>query len=510
MFSRYKFICSNNFRNTQIARGLCITKHLFTKEQSWHTDSLDISLFYNNEKLRVPGRLNLLKEFFGISGTTAKRITEQEPRIKTCDPFILLQNIKTLRNENIEPQEVRKNLQLLYYCPLTVEHRINMLKELGLCGLQANHYVGFTKIWKSEMHLLKSYGLVPEDYSVLEPLRQLQVPEEYIKEVHIPHSFDGLKLAEVHKKLSTVFLKWLLNCERENVEQYQYTYRPLALKSMKLQLAIKELLVKKIGFTVDKIGRNCYLLCGSPSNMKQLLSMDQLGGMAVKDLVFTVPKILNTPFQQLIHLDMILQNAGITKASIKSLPMIFTLHPDTVEKRLENLRKIPEYEIFRSHPRLIRAIYYQKKIEKRMDYLQVKDTKGFPSLNVLSGDQDQFDRFLSFGDMKQNRKDIINFLATKLNTKVQIFQQALHRYQDLQGVTLLSVKETLEFLQDSGYSDKQILNAPELLMYPLPRIKEQLHRLEEHSEYQLNRNLKEKETFLQFVLYYIDKKPYII
>ncbi|MPD03629.1 hypothetical protein E2C01_099271 [Portunus trituberculatus] len=49
---------------------------------------------------------------------------------------------KSLMMENsVDPVNVRKNMALLYRCPLTTEHNIAVMKELGLNDLKAEYII---------------------------------------------------------------------------------------------------------------------------------------------------------------------------------------------------------------------------------------------------------------------------------------------------------------------------------------------------------------------------------
>lgn len=96
------------------------------------------------QTLDVGSRMNLIMDFFNVSKTTAYEIIRNEPRLQQVDLHDMFRNIQVLNSNGLNPDEVRKNLQLLYFSPLTIEHRIAILNELGLENLSAFQYTKFT------------------------------------------------------------------------------------------------------------------------------------------------------------------------------------------------------------------------------------------------------------------------------------------------------------------------------------------------------------------------------
>ncbi|XP_042225271.1 uncharacterized protein LOC121868578 isoform X2 [Homarus americanus] len=209
-------LCSVTFTNTSTAEAV-------TPEQ-------EVVLRY----VQPTSQVTMLMNYFNISRNTVYRILKKEPRLKACDVYTLARNMTTFMENCLCPEEVKEFISLLYRCPLTMEHNIAILKELGLHNLTAYYYIQFNKLFKCKVSLMKSWRLLPEKYDPRESvLAAMGVPQELLLTVNLPQDINECTLSEVHRELSIVFLRWCLKCDQDNIGKLRRTYN--LTKSMKLQ-----------------------------------------------------------------------------------------------------------------------------------------------------------------------------------------------------------------------------------------------------------------------------------
>ncbi|XP_037776073.1 uncharacterized protein LOC119573112 isoform X1 [Penaeus monodon] len=455
---------------------------------------------------KAPPRLKLLTDFFGVSKSQAQRIVEGDPRLGECDTFILSRNITTLKENGLSPEEVRSHLQLLYYCPLTVQHQIAILQELGLINLKVVHFKRFKKLYKSTFQLIQNYGLLSHGYDPKwDILKPLQVPEEIIENIDFPRKIANLTLGEIHEKLSSIYLQWRLECEEEDIKRIRHIYPPTKRKSMRLQCEMFELLNNEWNINNSKVLRHGYLLSGSPHNLRLIgEQVTELAGASTKEAVALAPRLLSVPYYKLLTISKILTDLGVEPNAVLSLPQVCTLNPETIQERIATLQKVPEFEALHSHPRILRLIYYNTKIKSRLDLLhQLKDVKSMPSLNILSGDTDQFHRYITLGELKQNRRDIVTFLARSFHVKSSKIRDMLK--VQLPQTTVINVKNNLHHLLAHGFTKEQVLEALDVVLYPPELVSDQLSHLAKRPEAQPYSEFKDNPNALQLLLYFIVK-----
>lgn len=85
-----------------------------------------------------------------------------------------------------------------------------------------------------------------------------------------------------------------------------------------------------------------------------------------------------------------LQDFGIPESALIKAPEIYTLGSNTVYKRLSKIKETPELASFINNPQVARLVYYDKKVESRLKYLQ---SKNCVSLNLLVTSDALFNRY---------------------------------------------------------------------------------------------------------------------
>lgn len=447
-----------------------------------------------------------IKQYFNVSKTTAYSIMDRDERLKNCNVHILSRNMNTLQKNGVDPLDVRNYMVLLYRCPLTTEHNIAVMKELGLNNLTVADFTQAVKLFKTRVSLLKSRGKLPEHYDPLETLASLEMPDHVLDSVEFSDNINNLTLAQLHQKLSSMYLSWRLNCSKEEVSKLQQKYR-LAKKSMMLQHKILLQLKHDWNINISKVQQNGYLLTCSPVNMALIDSkVKQIGGISVKYYALMTPRIFTIPYHLLLQVDHILTKLQLPQASLKALPRICTLHPDTLQKRINHLQQIPELFALWSHPRMLHLIYSHKKVTSRLDLLQqAKTTTVVPSLNRLSGTEKNFNKYMTVGDLKQNKRDVIMCLSIHLSVKPAVIRKCLHRQCWGPQTTVVNVQRNLSTLRELGFTEEQLMAGLDVVLYPPDLLSDQLAQLPHRAQAQPFSVLKSSISILQLLLYFMEK-----
>ncbi|XP_071545805.1 transcription termination factor 5, mitochondrial-like [Panulirus ornatus] len=454
-----------------------------------------------------PGpRLKMISDYFNVSKTTASRIAGSEPRLKNIDLHNLARNMNTLQEYGIKPDDVRNFLPLLCRCPLTMEHNAAILKELGFSSVTAEHLMKFKKIFKSSISVIKRWGLLPENYEPHEQvLAALGVPEDQVMTAELPSDITHFTLAQVHRELSNVYLSWRLDCSKNDIDRIRRIYS--ITKSMRLQDQVLHQLNHHWNISCDKVVQNGYLLACSPVNISFIeTEVKLIAGTDTKSLVTFTPRILTIPYQQLQYLSSILVKLGVTPGSLKTVPRICTLNPDTIQERITHLQQDPEFKALHSHPRMLRLICYYHTVRSRLDFLQqVKNTNAIPSLNTLSGTRSAFHKYISVGELRQNKRDVINCLAKFLNVKASVIRDKLHLQCWGPQTTVVSVRKNLVNLMQHGFSKEQVMAALDVVLYSPDLLLDQLTKLPHRPQVQPYSKLKSNPNVLQLLLYFMEK-----
>lgn len=475
----------------------CLSSHFFLEEKY---------------KVKPPCRLKILSEFFG-SSKKISALFKEEPRLAYCDPFNLQRNISTLKLYGITSSDMSSQLAFLCWKPLTVEHHIQMLHELMIRNPIITHYRSFTGIMKRPIKLLKAHGLIAEDYAPFEILNKMGCSEEVLEHLNLPTSIEDLTLAKVHQELSLTWLCWRLDCDRQKIEHIRKVYPQTIPKSMVLQNQFFNMLEDHFDYCNDKILRNGFLLNGSPANLRlimqelQCLLRKDNDGIELSQIAGYSARILITPHHFLIYIDRILQQLKISSHSLIKLPGIYTLHPNTVVNRINELQKFNEFKSFENHPRMIRTIYYNKKIKSRMDLVKKSDVKKLPSLNILTGSNAQFYKYITLGELRTNKRDLATFLAEYFSKEKSIVMELLNN-KNLPQTTVVDAQENIEFLIKVGFSCEQVWENVDVVVYQPELLHKEFEKVCMRINAQNLGEIRNNVNFLQLLLYFLNKATF--
>ncbi|KAK3878706.1 hypothetical protein Pcinc_016653 [Petrolisthes cinctipes] len=445
-----------------------------------------------------------LMNYFDISMSKSHKIIKSETRLKNCDIYTVEANIFTLKKYGLDPEQVQKNLSLLYRKPVKIEHDIAILKELGFINLCAQDYLIICNIFKSLVVSLKNCKMLPEHYDPIETmLVGFGLPSHRLPSQLRPSQLDLLTIQEVHILLSNAFLCWQLDCSEEVVKKMKAMYN-LNRKSITLQRKIIQDLDSYWNIDTEKVMRNPYILSCSPTNITHIATrVRKIAEVDLKELVFLTPRILAIPYHQLIQIDTILTSLDVTQAAVRAIPWVCTLKPETIEERINLLEQIPELGVLKSHPRVLRLIVYYKKVLSRLAHLQqVKNSSAVPSLNKLAGHNVLFDKYVKVGNSRRESRDIITFISEYFGVTRIAVRNMLHTRCWGPQTNVLNIKVNLAHLVDKGFTKRDLFSALDVVLYPPDFLKEQLSKLPHRPQVQTYLSNK---ILLYLLLYYMDK-----
>lgn len=507
----HRFSCTqtevfNSFHNTACSAETARYNHLKAGTEEPSTAGAVMGSTVANNIIQPKNHAEMIKEYFDISRSTAYRIIEKDDRLKSCDVHILARNLNTLQENNVDTAEVRNHMALLCRCPLTMEHDIAVMKEVGLKNLTAEHFAGSKKFFKRSVALFKRWGMLPEHYDPVEALIPLGIPDEVLNNVNFFNDINNLTLEQLHWNMSRVYLSWHLDCSNEEVNKLHQTYS-LTKKSMTLQQKVLDQLIHEWNISMSKIHQNAYLLKCSPVNIALIDSkVRNIAGIDVKEYASWTPRILTIPYHHLLRVSQILSTLPISAAAVKALPRICTLHPDTLSERINHLREDSEFSALQSHPRMLHLLFYHKKIISRLDLLQqVKKSNVVPSLNKVSGPRRVFSKYMKVGDLRQNKKDIITYLSQDFGVTPATIRKCLHLHCWGPQTTLTNVQRNLSVLKEVGFTIDQVMAGLDVVLYPPDVVQDQLNQLPQRPQVQPFSRFKSEVNVLQHLLYFIEK-----
>ncbi|KAK8718630.1 hypothetical protein OTU49_014592, partial [Cherax quadricarinatus] len=136
---------------------------------------------------------------------------------------------------------------------------------------------------------------------------------------------------------------------------------------------------------------------------------------------------------------------------------------------------------------------------------KVKKTDAVPSLSTLLGSESNFHKYITVGNQKHSRNDVITCLATDMNESISTIKDALHFQAWEQHPTVISVRQNLMTLMKKGFTKSQVLSALDVVLYPTELVQDQLSQLPHRLQALPFSMLISDPHVLQILLYFMEK-----
>ena len=354
-----------------------------------------------------------------------------------------------------------KHRQILQNSYLTLRNRTKIYEE---CGFVTPHNLSLlTKyiiVMNKSVDVLKKNKVIPMDLDLGNRLIKIASPDLSIElKTDIPlKMFRKLVLNEI--------LKFRLELNDSDIAKMWNCYSRMQHKSFESILEMLDLMENQVGLTKQKIRTNLYLLYGDPNNLKKYLKdFDKIAGMDIKEVLIMRPKIIMCNAESTKLILSYLRKYEIPEMGLINCFELLTLSPNTILDRLMQLKKIKEFDVLITHPRVLRLVHYFNKAKIRLEYLQQIKLKCI-SLNVLSSSSLAFEKYAKDGYDKTKGVDTVLYICNEFKKEVKEVRDMMWRHYNWCSVPTMRIKNTLEFLKYKGYKLEDIYESIHLLLYP--------------------------------------------
>jgi hypothetical protein len=300
---------------------------------------------------------------------------------------------------------------------------------------------------------------------------------------------DDMTLYVLRLKIIQRYLELVLDLTKEEFYRGITTYPTIKHRPLQVINETLNILQSVVMMPNNKIKNNMYLVHVDPDNLNQIIyDIRTIGGIDVKEVIRMHPKIATKSYSSLMETKKVLQEYGISNdAQIRCFD-IFTLGPNTVRKRLEEAKEIPEFNTFLRHPRFLKMIHYKNTAMKRIGNLYSSNKKCL-SLNILSGSSAHYETFEKApGDRLGKGKDLVFCISQALGEPYSAsdIRKQLKRHPYWINIPLVQVKYVYHQLS-ARYTNSDIYKNCVVLLYPWSKIKETLDSVNLKSEGKTNK-----------------------
>lgn len=370
-----------------------------------------------------------------------------------------------LLNLNIDVKALPKHPAILKLKSTILENRYQSLRESGFKAIDLELLSKYLYIMNRSIYLLKMYDMIDSSVNVGDHLvRLLNCPE--IDAGALVKENDSL--LKNRERLLINYFQHKLKMDAKQVETFKANHViKIRHKSFVQLTKCLDLLVQEFRFGNKEIIEHPFLLTADPNNMEKLLfEVKTIFGRDVRDIAQNRPIFLMTNWKSILEIIELLQKSNIPNSSLHYLLTLFALEPETVSQRLDELQSIEELNVLKEHPQILRLIYYQNKALHRLGYLKQMKVK-CPSINVLSGHTEIFEKFVRSASDGSKSRQIIFYLSKLLDMSEEDLKVQLNKHTQWSHISVLSLKNTVEYLFGQGFHKQHLRDNIVIVFYPM-------------------------------------------
>ncbi|KAF5275663.1 hypothetical protein FQA39_LY06775 [Lamprigera yunnana] len=407
-----------------------------------------------------------------------------------------LGELSTLRKSfGIEKEDFLQYPVLFKKSPSCLEQQYFNLKEGGFQQINAKILAHYGKIVHKNILFLKDNNYMPICHNVAEAFLNYMVPKP---QIFIGDLTDENTFSFIHHTLLTRYLVWKFNTSYDTVQKFYRNYSMSKVKSFQ-HISRNFQFVEQIGYSLENIFKFGSILNTPPKTIEKLLiKVPTLAGLNICEAITLFPKLVRIPPEQVLKINNYLKEANISDSSIQKHMNIFFMSPELVHKRIEEVKKIPEFNLFRNHSNFLQLIIYHNEARSRLSFLKKLKIK-CASVGTFCSQKKQFELYV------QDRHDIHRANAVTLYIKDLLhcdddaISANLKRHSYYRHVSFLTIFDSYTFLRDLHFTNDAITNVISVLLYPRNKLKAAYENV-----CQTVKNINQTEK-LNLVLYLIEK-----
>lgn len=407
--------------------------------------------------------IGLIHFISGLSKRETAELLRTNPAIYLTNKDDIEDSYKMLRKLNIDVKTLPKFPAILKQKSNILENRYQSLTECGFRSINLELLSKYVYIMNRSIEMLKVYDMIPSDVNVGEKLAAILKFPEFSVLVKEQDS-----LLKNRERLLINYFQHKLKMDPSQSETFKSNHvLKIRHKSFDQLTKCLDLLVQEFRFGNKEIIEHPFLLTADPNNMAKLLfEVKTIFGRDVREIAMNRPIFLMTNWKSILEIIELLEKSNIPNSSLHYLLTLFALEPETVSQRLEELQSIEELNVLKQHPQILRLIYYQNKALHRLGYLKQMKVK-CPSINVLSGHTEIFEKFVRSASDGSKSRQIIFYLSKLLDIAEEELKVQLSKHSQWSHISVLTLKETVEYLFSQGFDKQHLRDNIIIVFYPM-------------------------------------------
>lgn len=399
-------------------------------------------------------------------------------------------------NVSVHPADLHSCITLNSH---KLEHRINLLKDLGVSELKSSLINKGIYLLRRQMSVFKKKTNIPADYNVVE-----NIFNRLGREVAIDTS-----QLKVNDKMTTkqYYETCLLHCKTKifnlpylDDEILLHSY--MKCKSISMIAETLKILRVDLDYNEQMIRKNPVIITASADNIRSFLSnFTDIYGIPIATFLRKYPKMLFQDADNVKELLISFKRYEIPKKQVMNFVDIFEMCNDTFLRRIDYVKRHPDLHVWYKHPRILRVIFHKKMTNDRVEYLQTLNCMKWARPNTLLTTKIYIDKFAqNAGNLCISKKGLKHVLNEELGVDMSDVLMK-HQYWKVRG--FVEIEQMLKYLK-KHFTISEICQNIHIILYSQSRVEELLNDLKRQYS-QSSRYKFTNGQYLALCLYMLEK-----
>ncbi|KYN41807.1 hypothetical protein ALC56_03737, partial [Trachymyrmex septentrionalis] len=388
------------------------------------------------------------------------------------------------------------SIEKLHFClrlqEYSLEHRINVLKELGVPVISISLLNNTSYHFHTKLSKFQNRVNIPAEQNIAANIFGSEVPE------HIFKLSNTLTVQEY-------YWKCLLYCKNQifnlpYLDDKILLHKYIKIKSIRMITETLKVLRLDLHYDEKIIKNNPSVIIASADNIRLLLNHStEALGMPIVTFLRKYPFILLQDSVNVIRLLKLFKKNEIPDKHVETCMQIFRVSYEDVQQRFKMIKRHPDLSLWYKHSRMLQIVYKLKQTKQRIKYINIIDSLKWTKPQTFLATNSSMDKALQIG-LDSSRYSLRHIFMQELGVNKSIL---LTRHLHWKTATYKDIKQMLKYLK-KHFTINEICSNIHIVLYKQSRVEKVLADLKrqysQNTEYSFTNS-----QYLALCLYMLEK-----
>lgn len=419
---------------------------------------------------------NILMKTLGLNATDFEDVIDtNKNNIFNIPRHQMIKNCSIYEKYNVNAKPLVYLSSCLKLKDYNLEHKINMLKDIGVSKLDSYLVAKILSLSKLHVSMFKEITNLSDEHNIAENIFA-KLGDKVPNEISQLEYNDKLTIHEYYKACLLYCKNQIFDLSYLDDKVLLNSY--LYFKSISMIAETLKILRIDLGFDEKMIKKDPYILHASANNIRLLLNnFTEICGLPISTVLRKRPYMM---FQDVNNIKCLLtsfKKYNIPEEYAKKYMTIFKMDNDTFLERIEKLKRHPDavLRLWYTYPRILKILNHVNTVDDRIKYLNVMNRAKWANPNIILATKTKIDRFVqndsSMTVYKKPMKYIlVKELGMEVSQKLGIdICDLLLRHQYWKTVALIDIQNMLQYLK-KNFTISEICQNIHIILYAQSRV----------------------------------------